>query len=77
MYKAADGMATAQSTQQIIETKIVHFTQKLTIDLYLDLHTCFDLMVEACHNLACHHHGAANDYLCLHEQMHQLMKYFV
>jgi len=33
--------------------------------------------VEACHNLACHHHGAANAYLCLHVHTHQAMHYFV
>jgi len=36
-----------QATQQIIETEITHFNQVSTIDLYLDLQTCFDLMVKA------------------------------
>jgi len=81
VYEAGGGRkgrsAIDQATQQIIETKLVHFSQWMTIDLYLDLCTCFDLMVKACHNLACCHHGAANDYLRLHARMHQLMKYFV
>jgi len=34
-------------------------------------------MVEACHNLACRRHGMADDYLKLHAQTHQLMKYYV
>jgi len=34
-------------------------------------------MVEACHNMACRCHGAANDYLCLHAQTHHSMKYYV
>jgi len=34
-------------------------------------------MVEACHNLACRRHGAADDYLHLHAEMHRLMKYYV
>ncbi len=34
-------------------------------------------MVEACHNLACRRHGAADDYLKLHTQTHRLMKYYV
>jgi len=35
------------------------------------------LMVKVCHNMACHCHGAADDYLRLHAQTHCLMKYFV
>jgi len=35
------------------------------------------MMVKACHNLACRHHGADNAYLRLHAKMHQAMKYFV
>jgi len=66
-----------QATQQIVETETIHLNQTPTIDLYLDLRACFDLMVEACHNLACRHHGAADAYLRLHAQMHQLMRYFV
>jgi len=42
-----------QATQQVLETKIVHLNQQPTLEMYLDLRTCFDLMVEACHNLAC------------------------
>jgi len=34
-------------------------------------------MVEACHNLACHHHGATNAYLKLHARTHQAMHYHV
>jgi len=34
-------------------------------------------MVEACHNLACRRHGAADDYLKLHAQTHRLMKYYI
>jgi len=34
-------------------------------------------MVEACHNLVCRRHGAADDYLRLHAKTHQLMRYFV
>jgi len=66
-----------QATQQVVETEIVHFQQKPHIDLYLDLRTCFDLMVEACHNLACRRHGAVDAYLRLHAKTHQLMRYFV
>jgi len=66
-----------QVVQQIVENKIVHLWQQSTIDIYLDLQTCFDLMVEACHNLACHRHSADIVYLCLHAQMHQAMKYYV
>ncbi len=66
-----------QATQQIVENELVHLEQTTTIDLYLDLRTCFDLMVEACHNLACRRHGAADDYLRLHARTHQLMRYHV
>jgi len=38
---------------------------------------CFDLMVEACHNLACRWHGVEDAYLCLHAHTHQLMQYCV
>ncbi len=65
-----------QATQQIVETEITHLNQKPTLDLYLDLCMCFDLMVEACHNLACHHHAAMDEYLHLHAKTHQLMCYY-
>jgi len=65
-----------QATQQVVETELVHLNQRTHIDMYLDLRTCFDLMVEACHNLACRQHGAADEYLQLHAKMHQLMWYF-
>jgi len=42
-----------QATQQIVETELIHLNQTSHIDMYLDLRTCFNLMVEACHNLAC------------------------
>jgi len=45
--------------------------------MFLDARWCFDLMVEACHNMACQHHGTAEDYLCLHAQTHRSMKYYV
>jgi len=66
-----------QATQQIVETEIIHMTQKTTIDMYLDLQACFDLMVEACHNLACRRHGAEDAYLRLHARTHKMMRYFV
>jgi len=66
-----------QAVQHIVENETVHFHQQPSIDLYLDLHMCFDLMVKACRNLACHHHGADNAYLCLHVKTHQAMKYYV
>jgi len=66
-----------QATQQIVETEITHLNQWTTLDLYLDLRMCFDLMVEACHNLACRRHGAEDAYLRLHARTHQLMQYFV
>jgi len=66
-----------QATQQIIETEVIHLNQASTIDLYLNLQTCFDLMVEACHNLACRRHGAAEEYLQLHARTHQSMKYYI
>jgi len=62
-----------QATQQVLETEIIHLNQEPAIDLYLDLHACFDMMVEACHNLACRHHGANVAYLRLHARTHQLM----
>jgi len=34
-------------------------------------------MVEACHNLACHRHGADIAYLRLHAKTHQAMQYYV
>jgi len=42
-----------QATQQIVETESLHLNQRMAIDLYLDLKACFDMMIEACHNLAC------------------------
>ncbi len=66
-----------QATQQVLKMELVHLNQKSTIDLYLDLRACFDMMVEACHNLACRQHGADIEYLCLHTCTHQLMRYYV
>jgi len=60
-----------QATQQIVEMEITHLNQKTTLDLYLDLRMCFDLMVEACHNLACRRHGAEDAYLRLHARTHK------
>jgi len=57
--------------------EVLHLNQQSTINLYLDLRQCFDLMVEACHNLACHRHGAIDAYLHLHARTHQAMRYFV
>jgi len=66
-----------QATHQIIETEVIHLCQNNAIDLYLDLRQCFDMMVEACHNLACRHHGAEDAYLRLHAKMHRAMKYYI
>ncbi len=66
-----------QATQQVVETEIIQLNQRTAIDLFLDARHCFDLMVEACHNMACRRHGAADDYLRLHAQTHRLMKYYV
>ncbi len=66
-----------QATQQVIETELIRLNQCAALDLFLDLRHCFDLMVEACHNMACRCHGAAEDYLRLHAQTHQMMKYYV
>ncbi len=45
--------------------------------MFLDVRWCFDLMVDACHNMACWCHGAGDNYLCLHAQTHQSLKYYV
>jgi len=66
-----------QAMQQVLETELVHLKQTSTIDLYLDLRACFDMMVEACHNLACRQHGADIAHLRLHARTHQLMRYYV
>jgi len=60
-----------QAMQQVIETETIHLTQCTALDLYLNLKACFDMMIEACHNLACHHHGADKAYLQLHACTHQ------
>jgi len=66
-----------QATQQVVEQELLHLNQKPALDLFLDLRHCFDYMVEACHNMACRRHGAAEDYLRLHAQTHRLMRYYV
>ncbi len=66
-----------QATQQVIKTELIKLNQKSALNLFLDARWCFDLMVEACHNMACRHHGAADDYLRLHAQTHRTMKYYV
>jgi len=66
-----------QALQLVAESEIVRMNQRPTVDLFLDARHCFDLMVEACHNMACRRHGATEDYLRLHAQTHRLMKYYV
>ncbi len=66
-----------QALQLIAESELIRLNQRPTIDLFLDARHCFDLMVEACHNMACRRHGATEDYLRLHAQTHRLMKYYV
>jgi len=66
-----------QALLQVVESELIHLEQRPAIQLYLDARHCFDLMVEACHNLACRRHGATDDYLRLHAEMHRLMKYYV
>ncbi len=66
-----------QAMQQVVETETTHLNQQTTLDLYLDLRMYFNLMVEACHNLACRRHGAEDAYLRLHARTHQLMQYYV
>jgi len=59
-----------QATQQVIESEIITLHQNPVINMFLDVCHCFDLMDEACHNMACCCHGAAVDYLQLHAQTH-------
>jgi len=66
-----------QAVQHIVETEIVHLHQQPSLDIYLDLRMCFDLMVKACHNLACRQHNTDVAYLCLHARTHQAMKYYI
>jgi len=66
-----------QATQQVIEMELITMNQRPALDLFLDARWCFDLMVEACHNMVCRQHGAADDYLHLHAQTHRSMKYYV
>jgi len=42
-----------QATQQVIETELIKLNQRPALDMFLDARWCFDLMVEACHNMAC------------------------
>jgi len=65
-----------QATQQVIEKETIQLNQHTAINLFLDACHCFDLMVDVCHSMACHH-GAAEDYLCIHAQTHCLMRYYV
>ena len=66
-----------QVTQQVIKTELIKLNQCSAIDMFLNARWCFDLMVKACHNMACQHHGTADDYLCLHAPTHRLLKYYV
>jgi len=66
-----------QATQQVLNMEVIRLNQCLALDLFLDACPCFNLMVEVCHNMACQRHGAVEDYLRLHAQMHCLMKYYV
>jgi len=65
-----DRSAIDQATQQVIKMELIKLNQWPAVDMFLDAWWCFDLMVEACHNMACRRHSAANDYLCLHAQTH-------
>jgi len=52
-----------QATQQVVEMELICMDQRPAINMFLDAQWCFDLMIKACHNMACHHQGAADDYL--------------
>jgi len=66
-----------QAMQQVVEMEVICLNQCTALDLFLDTHHCFNLMVKACHDMASRCHGAAEDYLCLHAQTHCFMKYYV
>jgi len=42
-----------QATQQVIKMELNKLNQQPALDMFLDAQWCFDLMVEACHNMAC------------------------
>ena len=63
--------------QQNIKMELIKLNQWPAIDLFLEAHHCFNLMVEACHNMTCHQHGTVDNYLWLHAQTHHLMKCYV
>jgi len=66
-----------QATQQIVKTELVKLNQQPAQDFFLDLHHCFDYIIETCHILACWQHGATDDYFCLNAQIHCMMRYYV
>jgi len=66
-----------QAVQHIVETKIVHLRQQPSINIYLDLRTCFNLMVKACHSLSCLCYRADPAYVKLRAQTQHATHYHV
>jgi len=56
--------------------EIICLMKYLAINLDLDALACFDLMIEACHNLSCLSQGADPRYIKLHAQTHYRAKYY-
>jgi len=53
--------------------RLLHY---IAANIDINALACFDMMVEACHNLSCLSHGADPQYIKLHGQTHKQTKYF-
>jgi len=63
--------------KKVIIYDILRTTKDKAIDIGNDAAVCFDRMIENCQNMSCRQHGADIQYLRLHVQTHQQLKYYV
>jgi len=61
----------------VIIYDILCTTKDEGIDVGNDAAACFDRMIKNCQNMSCRQHGADVQYLRLHAQTHQQLKYYV
>jgi len=63
--------------KKVIIYDILCTTKDKGIDISNDTTACFDRMIENCQNMSCWQHRVDMQYLWLHAQTHQQLKYYV
>jgi len=63
--------------KKVVIYDILRTTKDEAIDVGNDAAACFDRMIESCQNLSCRQQGADIEYLRLHAQTHEQLRYYV